>query len=198
MNRYKKYVKIQEKKKLFWATSSAVERIPDKNEVEGSTPSSPTKKMIILNHSLVGAVLATKTESLPVAFLLGFISHFVLDAIPHLDPGTIINPFGKKEISWPKWVYGCVLIDFLITIIIFYLLRNRPDFNLMIVAAIGAVSVDVIENFPSKFIRDLPILKQIQWLHTKVHFWLPTKMWCWGLLTSIIVLGGSLWYLLKF
>ena len=154
--------------------------------------------MIILAHSLVGAAVATKTESLPVAFLLGFVSHFVLDAIPHFDPGTIVNPFGKKNVSWPKWVYGFILLDFLTTILVFYFLKNRPGFEFMIAAAVGAVLVDVIENFPSEFIRNLSILKQIQWLHGKVHFWLPTKKWYWGALTSTIIIGGSIWYLLKF
>jgi hypothetical protein len=31
-------------KQIFWVISSPVERIPDKNEVEGPTPSSPTQK----------------------------------------------------------------------------------------------------------------------------------------------------------
>lgn len=154
--------------------------------------------MIILAHSLVGAAVATQTESLPVAFLLGFISHFVLDAIPHFDPGTIVNPFGKKNVSWPKWVYWFILFDFLATILIFYFLKDRPDFRFMIVAALGAVLVDVIENFPVEFIRNLPVLKQIQWLHGKVHFWLPTEKWYWGALTSTIIIGGSIWYLSKF
>ena len=156
------------------------------------------KNMIITDHALFGAVLATKTESLPLAFLLGFISHFILDAIPHLDPGTITNPYGDKKIKWPKWVYLFVLADFAVTIMIFYFFQNRPNFNLMILGGLGGISVDVIENFPSEFIKNLPILKQIQWLHTKTHYWLPTEKWYWGLFTSIIVAGGSVWLLLKF
>ena len=154
--------------------------------------------MIILAHSLVGAVVATKTESFPVAFLLGFTSHFVLDAIPHLDPGTIVNPFGKKNVSWPKWVYWFILLDFLTTILIFYLLKDKPDFKFMIVAAVGAVSVDVIENFPVEFVRNLPVLKQIQWLHGKVHYWLPTEKWYWGLLTSMATILVAIFYLLNY
>lgn len=154
--------------------------------------------MIILAHSLVGAAVATDTNSSGVAFLLGFIYHFILDSIPHLDPGTIYNPFGKKNIKMPKWVYLAVFIDFLITISIFYLLRNHANFKFMVIGALGGISVDVIENFPSEFVRNLPVLKEIQWLHNKVHYWLPTEKWYWGALTSILVIGGTLWFLLKF
>ena len=154
--------------------------------------------MIIVAHSLVGAAVATKTDNLAVAFLLGMATHFILDAIPHLDPGTIFNPFGKPNVKWPKVVYLFVLLDFAITATIFYLLRDHPDLNLMIFGALGAVSIDVIENFPIKVIRDLPVFRQIQWLHRKVHFWLPTEKWYWGAITSTIVIGGTIWYLLKF
>lgn len=151
--------------------------------------------MIILAHSLVGAVIATKTESLPVAFLLGLTSHFVLDAIPHLDPGTIFNPYGRKNIKFPKWVYPVILADFAVTLICFYFLRHNPDFNLMVAGAIGAVSVDIIENFPVESIRNLPVLKQIQWLHNKAHYWLPTEKWYWGALTSITLISFAIYCL---
>jgi hypothetical protein len=42
--------------------------------------------MILTTHAVVGAALATFLPSHPViAFAVGFASHFVLDAIPHVD-----------------------------------------------------------------------------------------------------------------
>src|ERR1700743_1355819 len=42
--------------------------------------------MILTSHAVVGAALASFVPSHPaVAFVLGFGSHFVLDAIPHVD-----------------------------------------------------------------------------------------------------------------
>jgi hypothetical protein len=42
--------------------------------------------MILTNHAIVGAALASLVPNAPVAgFAIGFLSHFVLDAIPHWD-----------------------------------------------------------------------------------------------------------------
>jgi hypothetical protein len=42
--------------------------------------------MILSTHAVVGAALATFVPSHPVAaFMMGFASHFALDAIPHWD-----------------------------------------------------------------------------------------------------------------
>jgi hypothetical protein len=42
--------------------------------------------MILTTHAVVGAALASFVPSHPAtAFVLGFASHFVLDAIPHVD-----------------------------------------------------------------------------------------------------------------
>jgi hypothetical protein len=42
--------------------------------------------MILTTHAVVGAALASFVPSHPaVAFVLGFGSHFILDAIPHVD-----------------------------------------------------------------------------------------------------------------
>lgn len=155
--------------------------------------------MIILTHSLAGAALATGVNSPMVAFFLGFIFHFILDAIPHFDQGTIVNPSGEKIKSWPGWVYWTIALDVIITFFFFWaFLKNRPDFQIMIWGGLGGVSVDVIENFPIKAVRDLPILKQIEWLHHKIHYWLPKEKWYIGLISEIIVTGGIIWYLLKF
>ena len=55
----------------YWATSSAVERFSDKEEVEGSTPSSPTSgarssvvERRICNAEIVGSIPAGSTENL--------------------------------------------------------------------------------------------------------------------------------------
>jgi hypothetical protein len=42
--------------------------------------------MILSTHAIVGAAIASFLPSHPtIAFVLGFGSHFVLDAIPHWD-----------------------------------------------------------------------------------------------------------------
>jgi hypothetical protein len=43
-------------------------------------------RMILTTHAVVGAAIASFVPSHPAtAFALGFASHFILDAIPHVD-----------------------------------------------------------------------------------------------------------------
>src|ERR1700676_3562729 len=52
--------------------------------------------MILSTHAIVGAAIASFLPSHPAAaFVLGFASHFILDAIPHWDypiRSTSVNP----------------------------------------------------------------------------------------------------------
>jgi len=41
--------------------------------------------MILTLHLLVGAVIATRVDMVPLAFLLAFLSHYLLDFIPHQE-----------------------------------------------------------------------------------------------------------------
>ncbi|MEI6040446.1 MAG: hypothetical protein WCP93_03815 [Candidatus Berkelbacteria bacterium] len=153
--------------------------------------------MVITPHALVGASLATATQSLPLAFILGFFSHFVIDAIPHLDPGTF---FENKNKKWPLWVYIYSFTEIIIFPIVFYILfHHRPDFTVLCVGALGGITVDLIDSNPFiRFLREKPGFAQLHWLHDKFHFFIKPKYWFWGLLTELIVIGGTLWYLLKF
>jgi len=153
--------------------------------------------MTITPHFLAGAAVATTTNNLPLAFLLGFFSHFLLDALPHVDPGTFLGRDEKK--SWPAWLYALVFIEFIIVITLFFwLFGNRPDFITLGVGGLGGITMDIIDSQPLRFLCRLPLLKQIHWLHHKTHYYLPRDKWYLGLPSQIIVIGGFVWYLLKF
>lgn len=44
-----------------------------------------TNHMFLSTHATVGALISTITESAPLAFFLGVVSHFLIDMIPHGD-----------------------------------------------------------------------------------------------------------------
>lgn len=174
-----------------------VERIPDKNEVDGSIPSTPTIQggsITIAPHFFAGAAIATLTSNPFVAFLMGFVLHFLLDALPHTDPGL----FNTKK-KWPVWLYVYVAIELSLTILVFVLLfYKRSDFTIISLGALGNIFPDILENMPIDGFKKLPIIKQLSWFHNAIHFSLQKKDWFWGLPIEIIVLGGSIWLLLKF
>ena len=153
--------------------------------------------MVITPHALVGASLATTTDNYYVAFLLGFLSHFLVDMIPHLDPGTFFEDRNQK---WPVWVYIYVFSEIIIFPIVFYFLfRHRSDFAIIVVGAVGGITVDIFDGNPiSAFLKNWPVFKQLHWLHERLHFYINKRYWYWGLLTELVIIGGTLWYLLKY
>jgi len=84
--------------------------------------------MVITPHLLAGSALATATtNSLPVAFLIGFFSHFLIDAIPHVDPGTFFNISENEDKPWPIWIYIYAVSEFIIAwhCLLFYFKINQ-------------------------------------------------------------------------
>lgn len=168
--------------------------------------------MTITPHILVGAAVASAlTSNVYLAFLLGFLTHFVLDAIPHIDPGTyneIDLPFTKKDIKlesvhginkpWPVWIYTYAFAELIIIwTIVILLFRSQPNFWVIVAGGIGGIFVDVIDNPLVRFHLKWPVFRQIDWLHHKLHYDLPVNKWYWGVLIQLIIIGGSLWFLLK-
>ena len=68
----------------------------------------------------------------------------------------------------------------------------------MSVGAFGGIVVDIIDNNLFRFIHRWPVFKQLHWFHEKIHYNLPANKWYWGLPSQVIIIGGTIWYLLKF
>lgn len=155
--------------------------------------------MTIAPHAIIGAAAGTLTDDLWLAFLFGIVSHFLADFIPHIEPKFLVikEPDGTKK--WSPWLYVFVIFEFAVTIYILYLWRDRADFNLILAGTVGGLSPDFIANNPFlQKMRNVPVLKQIFWFHDTIHTELADNLWPIGLCTEILLLGGSLWYLLRF
>ena len=168
-------------------------------------PRAPLKdrNMTITPHLLSGAAGAVAiTQSLPVAFLIGFFLHFIIDAIPHIDPGTFFWPgdkVKKQTESWPLWIYIFAASEFIIVwSLIILLFKNNPNFGIIMMGGLGGIAVDVLDNNPYRTMRQFPVFKQIHWLHDKMHYDLSPNKWYLGLSFQVVIIGVSLWYLLKF
>lgn len=109
--------------------------------------------MFITVHATAAAIIGKHIKTPALAFLLGFISHLILDVIPHGD-----QHLGKKLFDWKFQeerltkknfaglaVYG--IVDYIVTILmIMYVFKNLPLENESSVAwaIIGGVIPDVI------------------------------------------------------
>ena len=100
--------------------------------------------MFLTIHSTVGVIIGEQTNSIWLAFILGFISHFIFDIIPHGDK----KPEEKKTIpKLKRWLFRAGFIDgTVMTITLLLIWQNNLVGNLLPVLAgvIGAVAPDIL------------------------------------------------------
>ncbi len=152
--------------------------------------------MIATPHMLVGAILGDLIDNLPWAFLAGLASHFIFDAIPHLEPANFgkHEKNGSYELSTNQMVFEFfeVAVGAALIIYLFFKFGNPS----IITGAVGAILPDVIDNVPfwGPALRKLPGFKQFHQFHQLVHCSLEGKSWIFGLPIYIIVIGIAIWY----
>jgi len=105
--------------------------------------------MTILTHALVGASLAANQNSFAGGFLVGFLSHFIFDVIPHNDYIYFFFRFDKRKRIHTSYISLLVLAVTIATITYFYITSGNPR---IIIGALGAVLPDFISTFSGKWI----------------------------------------------
>jgi hypothetical protein len=132
--------------------------------------------MILSTHAVVGAALASFVPSHPLAALvIGFASHFALDAIPHWDypiKSRSVNPKIAAPMVFDRaLLQDAVTIGFdgLVGIISALLLFGSPiNYWAILLGAIGAMLPDPLQfihaRLPHEPLRTLQRLHR--WAHT--------------------------------
>lgn len=135
--------------------------------------------MILTNHAITGAMLATLTPNQPLlGFTAGFLSHFVLDAIPHWDYSLdsfkkdnnnpmnndiVINKYFVKDIL-KIGLDGAIGLSFAYLIFCFYM---KYSVLTILSGAIGAMIPDALQFAYMKCRRE-PLVS-LQKFHLWVH-----------------------------
>jgi len=119
--------------------------------------------MILTCHFLVGALIAAKIKIIPLALLLDFLSHYLLDFIPHIE----YSVKNIKEKSWEKSLpdFLKVILDISSGILLIFILKNQP---IIFLGAFFAVSSDGF-SFLS-LISSNHLIKVHQNFHRRIHF----------------------------
>ncbi len=164
--------------------------------------------MILTTHAVVGAAVAELFPSNPIlGFCAAFLSHFVLDAIPHWDykikshkknPEDPLNggvKFGKDFIiDLLK-----VLIDLILGFVLSFLIFSKDGLKNQEIALMGAFAgmfPDALQFaywiFKTKF------LKSIQKIHFAVHQIIEIKPSVfWGIFSQVAIIAIVLFIVLK-
>lgn len=168
--------------------------------------------MITLAHVLVGgatAVAVAQVTPNPIVItVVAAASHFVMDAIPHLDVPPAAPRTQEGNIVYTPAIWTQVFLDVLISGILVFALwlygYGFPDLSPFILGAFGGFLPDLIDNVPfwNKPLRKLPGFKQFHAFHEQIHhFWEKSypmhKYYVLGILTQLVAIGGSYWYLLQ-
>lgn len=101
--------------------------------------------MILATHAVIGAALAQHTESHTLAFLIGFISHHILDLIPHWQYSVPQLDSGKR-LKINKALFSDLLrvgIDFMLGTVII-LIFFQENLSIALFAFAGAILPDVL------------------------------------------------------
>jgi hypothetical protein len=122
--------------------------------------------MFIAGHAAAGALIGQQVGTNPILiFLLAFVSHFLMDIVPHGDGHHVHDYFigGKKHL---KKLYNVLLVDSIATIILFALMMAYFQLNRMAVAwgVIGGVLPDLLVG-----INEIWKESKIKWF-SKLHF----------------------------
>lgn len=148
--------------------------------------------MLITPHLLTGAVIGTAVANLPLAIILSLVSHYALDFLPHCDQGTLELPEKKK--------YGWAVVDFGIGLIILIYLTSLDRLGLTAwIAAGAAIFPDLTDNLPivSDYLPKYWPFNRLYPFHERLQdFWREQHLSL-GILTQVIIIGLSLWFLLK-
>jgi len=131
--------------------------------------------MPITPHMLVGAAIGTHSPGLLIAFCLGLISHYLLDALPHWDYFPK-DYFHKIKITRPEH-FKKIGLDFILGVMIVSILTFAyPQKFLILAGILGALLPDFLQFIYYTF--RIKWLKPFTWLHKKIHLYdnLPFRL----------------------
>ncbi len=101
--------------------------------------------MFYVIHVLLGGLIGLHFHSLLLVVVLAFLSHFVLDMLPHWSLGFDKEYFKKySELNWSKKMVFLGVIDGLVAIYLLFVLNAKFSSGLILIGALVAVFPDMM------------------------------------------------------
>lgn len=163
--------------------------------------------MTLTTHAIVGAAAAKLfPEHFLTAFTAGFISHFLIDAIPHWDyklrsiKKDPANPLNNDMVFGFNFIIDILHIsfDFLLAITVPFLIfgaSNLSQATILAYGIIGGTLPDLLQFIYFKW-RKQPLISL-----QKFHHWIHTKKklteWKSGIALQLILNATVVWFTLK-
>jgi len=130
--------------------------------------------MLLTVHAATGVLIGQKVSIWWLAFIIGFISHFIMDMIPHGDQGIAERYRAKTH---TKQAIQFVLIDLVVCMVfsIFWLLKfsdNIYNFSAIYMGLAGALLPDLLVGIHEVYPK---LFKRFHKFHFRIHDLFPTK-----------------------
>lgn len=126
--------------------------------------------MLMVTHGAVGALIGEHTSNVFLAFLLGFISHFLLDIIPHGDRHDV--QAYRTDLNFKKKTFLIIVFDAIVGIcfLIFYFtlacIHQSSRLPTVIAGIIGSVIPDLLVAF---HYLNKKYFFRLNFFHLKIH-----------------------------
>jgi hypothetical protein len=158
--------------------------------------------MLISQHAIAGAVVAVSIGNPVLGFIGAYLSHHVLDLLPHIDNIPLEDRLRKKDV-WSRETWILAIVDGIVgLLIIAYLIWRKDQWLLVGLGAFGGILVDLFDNVPfwKKTFRSTKFGAFFHSIHSLLHFsWKqPTlfKIFI-TIMLQLAIVGGGIWYLLR-
>jgi len=129
--------------------------------------------LIATAHLLVGGVIGSLTEDPLLVFLYAFFSHYLLDALPHIEPGIWRKTKREKGEALERWEYYFVLLDLIVGVaLLVWLTADKYHFKLILLGAFAAILPDILDHLPlfSRYLKRQGWYSWLFRLHEGIHF----------------------------
>ncbi len=146
----------------------------------------------------VGSIIPNPYIAIPVALVVGVVSHHILDMIPHTDPGSFRKDPNDSSAAKPEELWFALPDNVISTaVIVAIFLLKEPSWP-MLFGAVGGNLPDVWHNvgFWSDYTRHRVLPKYFE-LHEKNHFTARDGLIPLGIATNLVLIVLSLWYILS-
>lgn len=143
--------------------------------------------MISIAHLLLGALIGKSLNNVFVIALLSFVSHFILDALPHLDQGSFKK---KDEFELRDWLLVILDLAIGISLVIYFALKFT--FWNIVVGAFFAILPDLISGFAWFFNLNKSWIRTFNEIHTKIGFKMTSELVLLGIFLEIALIVAVL------
>ncbi len=130
--------------------------------------------MLLITHAITGVALASIQKSVPAAFVIGLVSHYLLDMIPHFD--HVVEPLQQKNDRRAiEKTLALIALDGIASVIVPLILFwpiNLAQFLIIFVAIMGSTLPDFLQGVHLVFPKNKFIAKHQQfqeWIHAKIR-----------------------------